>query len=156
MINEVIIKRFWSKVDIKSEHECWNWLAGRFSSGCGSFWYLTRDVRASRFAYELTHGEISNKALVVCHSCDNPACCNPKHLWLGTTQENIADMDAKMRRAIRHGELCVSHKLKTYQVNEIRCLYASGKFNQYDLASLFNVNQSQISRIITRKRRDIS
>ena len=82
---------FWRKV--QRDDGCWMWTAGRDGDGYGSY----RNKRAHRVAWQLTRGPIPD-GLVVCHSCDNPACVRPDHLFLGTQQDNIQDMLRKGRR----------------------------------------------------------
>jgi hypothetical protein len=82
---------FWLKVDILSEQDCWEWRGYKDPNGYGRY----GRIPAQRIAFELAKGAIGN--LCVCHSCDNPPCCNPNHLWLGTQQENIIDMNKKGR-----------------------------------------------------------
>lgn len=86
--------RFWGKVDRSGD--CWLWLAGTDDDGYGKF---TRDnvtVRAHRMAYILAHGEIDD-TILVCHTCDNPPCVRPIHLFLGTNLDNVADRVRKGR-----------------------------------------------------------
>lgn len=90
--------RFWSKVDIKSPGECWNWKAFRNSRGYGMVGALGKVRSAHRVAWMFTHGEISSD-ICVCHKCDNPACCNPNHLFLGTVKDNMHDKVIKGRCA---------------------------------------------------------
>ncbi len=93
--------RFWAMVDKSAD--CWLWLGGTNESGYGLF---QRDHRnpnhrqttAHRVAYELTHGVCVLPTIVVCHTCDNPPCVRPQHLWLGTQSENLRDAYRKGRR----------------------------------------------------------
>lgn len=92
--------RFWSKVDRRGSDECWPWTAAarNKNEGYGAFWYQGRHHPAQRMALVLTGTEVP-AGMVVCHKCDNPPCCNPAHLFVGTTQDNDADRKAKGRAA---------------------------------------------------------
>jgi hypothetical protein len=90
------IDSFWAKVDIKGLDECWPWKLSKSNEGYGRFSFGDRCVRAHRFAYQVSHGEIPN-GLRVLHTCDNPTCCNPTHLWIGTDNDNCQDKIAKGR-----------------------------------------------------------
>jgi hypothetical protein len=91
-----------------------------------------------------------NSNLCVCHKCDNPLCFNPDHLFIGTRQDNIADMYEKGRDNVPKGENAGRAKLTEKEVKEIRELYFHNIFNQPELSKIYNIDQSQITRLINR------
>lgn len=99
-----IEQRFWAKVDKAGEDDCWEW-TGAKSRGYGT---ISRDAAdggktalAHRISWEIHHGEIpkglSYHGMVVCHSCDNPGCVNPRHLRLDTQAGNLKEAVGKGR-----------------------------------------------------------
>lgn len=93
-LGEREIKRF-SKFVEKTDG-CWNWIGGKNHKGYGRILIQGGSHAAHRIAYFLEFGQWPGE-LLVCHSCDNPSCVNPAHLWLGTPQQNMDDMVAKGR-----------------------------------------------------------
>lgn len=89
---------FWERVNISGPNECWEWQRAINKNGYGKFRVSGKVLNTHRLAYEYTNGPIPN-GLFVCHSCDNPPCCNPAHLWLGTAKDNAIDSVNKGRRA---------------------------------------------------------
>ena len=89
-------ERFWSRVEQRGPNECWPWTHGRVSFGYGSFKAAGKFWSAHRFSWSIKNGPIPTGKWVL-HSCDNPPCCNPAHLFLGTRQDNIDDMMKKGR-----------------------------------------------------------
>jgi hypothetical protein len=88
--------RFWAKVQ-KTEAGCWLWTGCTNHAGYGLFALRHGKLAiAHRYAWTLD-GRAIACGMNLCHSCDNPACVNPAHLWLGTQQENIRDCVAKGR-----------------------------------------------------------
>ena len=85
---------FWSKVS--KEGSCWNWKAGKNSDGYGVFRAGTHNELAHRYSYMISVGVIPDN-LMLCHTCDNPSCVNPKHLFLGDQFANMQDMLTKGR-----------------------------------------------------------
>lgn len=119
--------RFWSKVD-RTGPGCWPWLAGRHASGYGKFSVPDggkgKTVRAHRVAFALAVGTPAPDDMDVCHTCDNPTCCRPVHLFLGTDASNAADKVSKHRQA--RGERIGRGKLSATAVHQIRHEYQRG------------------------------
>jgi hypothetical protein len=89
--------RFWGKVEVLSEDECWPWLGGTKPGGYGMFWLAGKLVVATRLAWSLRYRVPFPDDLYACHTCDNPNCVNPKHIWPGTPQHNALDATIKGR-----------------------------------------------------------
>lgn len=91
------VTRFWSRVDRSGgERSCWPWIGYRDKWGYGGFTRF-RKLLAHRVAWTIANGPIPDDMLVL-HHCDNPPCCNPGHLFVGTHQDNMDDMAKKGRR----------------------------------------------------------
>ena len=88
--------RFWAHVDIAGEDECWLWNGPKRRDGYGRFSYNGKQIQAHRMACWLTTKVYPGK-LLVCHKCDNPPCCNPNHLFVGSTRDNVLDAMRKGR-----------------------------------------------------------
>lgn len=127
---------------------CWLWTASKTKNGYGFFsWGGCRRIMAHRAAYKLFVGEVEDN-LVVCHTCDNPSCVNPGHLFKATQKENIQDMFNKGREAgfesrSHPGESHPRAKLSNDQVVEI----FKSDLKYSILACEYNVSVSAISAI---------
>lgn len=133
---------FWGYVN--KTDGCWLWTGG-VSARYGMFGIKRKIMRAHRVAYILANGSIP-KGLLVCHSCDNPLCVNPDHLWVGTQEDNMND--ARKKGRMLKGEENGNSRLSDNIVQIIRNDYSAGRMNQYELAKRFNVSQRNISKIV--------
>lgn len=143
--------RFWSKVDICEDDRCWNWCGSiRGNSGYGQFYVggkrNYKQLSSHRVAWEFYNNQFIPEKMLVCHSCDNRLCCNPKHLFLGSQADNIQDMISKNRQATkeRHGRAKINMNI----ANEIRQRYAAGGQSQDELAKEYGINQTTAGRIV--------
>jgi hypothetical protein len=144
--------RFWAKVERHEPDECWPWTAFVDQRGYGLFTIgppkLPQQFRASRLAYFLAY-HIDPGNLFVCHHCDNPACCNPAHLFAATHRINMLDAMTKGRMA--QGEKNAGAKLTETDVAAIRALYASGSTSYTKIGKQFGVSKTMIGFIVQRQ-----
>lgn len=150
---EPIADRFWRKVD-KTE-TCWLWTASRNRGGYGQFGDETglpgHMDRAHRMSWKLTRGPIPD-GLLVLHKCDNPACVNPEHLYLGTKRDNARDalergqMSTGPSHPVPRGTDHWNAKISDAQAAEIRKRRAQGELLRI-LAAAYGVSEAHISRI---------
>jgi hypothetical protein len=145
--NLSLFDHFWSRVDRTDNGGCWPWLGSQDFEGYGRVQFDRKTFKAHRMAYELTYGRLDSGILVQ-HSCDNPICCQPKHLVPGTNTTNQEDKLLKGRQTA--GERNSRAKITRQQAEEIRRLYALGGYTQQALGQRFGLAQASVKDIIAR------
>lgn len=142
--------QFWRHT-IFAPNGCWPWIGARFAKGYGRVRISRTKTRmAHRIAFELANGCQIPDGMMVCHRCDNPPCCNPQHLFLGTARDNVRDCMHKNRRADLKGERHPSVKLTVADVLTIRARRVAGERLQ-DIAAAFGVTIQNVHCICARK-----
>lgn len=142
---------FWRFVVPKGIDECWEWSGCRKPTGYGQN-KMTTEPRAHRMPWVIHRGPIPD-GIHVCHRCDNPPCCNPNHLFLGTAKDNAQDREKKGRRPLIVGENFNGHKLTKEQVIQIRAMKSSGMSSAAIQREIGIVGLTQIKRIVNGKSR---
>lgn len=143
MLTKADVDRFFSFVE-KREDGCWVWTgATRDRLGYGVFSIFNGYQAAHRFSWQWHRGPIPSN-MVVCHTCDNPPCCNPDHLFLGTVADNNRDCRDKGRMPPVRGERHGCAKLTEEKVRDIRTLRISRK----EFSDLYGVSTSVISSVL--------
>lgn len=142
--------RFWKKVSKQKEDECWIWNAYKHKKGYGYFHANGSVMKSHRISFILENKTLIPKGMCICHSCDNPSCVNPNHLWMGTNMDNIKDSLMKGRRIGLRGEKNNSCKLKSKEVLKIRELFLQ-KIKAKHIAKMFNIGISMIYAIKQRR-----
>ena len=155
-----LAQRFWAKADMHGEDECWPWKGARSGAGYGIIWVEGRNRQASQIAWELANGIPFPDGLIACHTCDNPPCVNPAHIFPGTTADNRHDAVTKGRvpSGVNHpvylnpglvtGMRNPCSKLTDDDVAEIRRRYAQGGVTKAAMAREYRVSQTAIYYVI--------
>ena len=130
---------------LRPNGDCLEWTGYCLPSGYGQTWAYGKTWKTHRLALHLEGVDVTGH--MVLHSCDNPRCCNPEHLRLGTHQENLDDKVSRGRQAC--GTKITQAKLTEQDVLEIRAITG---MSQRAIADQYGVDHSAINRIILRKR----
>lgn len=136
---------FWGHVTPGDPNECWEWKGATDQRGYGLFGSKGRSYRAHRLSYEIHHGPLA-PGMLACHTCDNPRCCNPDHLFQGTIKDNNLDKVRKGRQSF--GERIGCSKLKEADIPQIRSLYASG-ITKTEIARRYGVAMPTVAGVIS-------
>lgn len=138
-----ITDRFWSNVTC--DVGCWKWNGRSTIEGYGLLKHLGKAILAHRMSYSIHYGSIPD-GMCVCHSCDNPSCVNPAHLFVGTIGDNNFDRKVKGRYL---GEWNGRAKLTPEQVIEIRSRPRSESIRS--LAKCYGIHEKTLRQILRRE-----
>ena len=151
--SDSIKARFWGKVDVRADGDCWLWLGTLGRGQYGKFKIGAQSYRASRLSLGARLGRDLGKGEFACHHCDNPPCVNPSHLFAGSQLENMADAVKKGRTYRWNGRRAGTDnpraKLTEYDVLEIRRL--CGVESARSISKRFGICVRTISDIRTRR-----
>lgn len=142
---ETTARRFWQRVAKSDDASCWEWRGYRNPHGYGQASYLSRVRLSHRIAFMLSSGTTIPRGMYVLHRCDNPACCNPGHLFLGNQQANIDD--ARQKGRLKNP---TQMKLDAKTASDIRRKYGAGQ-RPRDLAVEYGVTAQMICAIGNRR-----
>lgn len=154
MARKTLEERFWEKVDKSGgEDACWGWTSATTSKtrDCGTyrpprpvFRLDGRNVHAARVAWQLYRGCVIPKGYIACHTCDNPGCVNPTHIFVGTHKSNMIDCVRKGRANSPRPYL--SPKFSEEDVARVKALLATG-VSVLSVAKKLYVSHERIRRI---------
>ena len=158
-----IMLNYWNKINVPEDwkdhpEKCWLWITGKGGNGqvYGTFTIKSKtyhkSFRSNRFMYENCYGPIPN-GILVCHHCDDPSCCNPLHLFLGTNQDNTTDMISKGRNIIVVGSdvgtsILIEENIVDIITNTLNGIYK----NQQQILQKYGISDTELRRIINGKR----
>lgn len=141
------------KTGKNNKNGCIEWMHCKDKDGYGHTTFVKDGIKKTwkvhRLMYYLVYGEIPH-GMIICHSCDNPSCFNPLHLFLGTHLENAIDRSKKGRSRDQRGEKNYASTLSAQKVIEIRSMATSG-LSQMKIGKIFSVSQTCIGKILRRK-----
>lgn len=153
-LNDNLYKKISINIVIKSDEECWEWTGRKDKDGYGRIDANKKQWLAHRLMWEIKNGIIPS-GMCVCHTCDNPSCVNPAHLFLGTHKDNAVDRQNKNRGKVQlndnRGERHGMSILNEHQVLEIRDKYSSGAYTQKKLACEYGVTRGAVCDILNNK-----
>jgi hypothetical protein len=142
---------FWARVDRRGSDECWEWQGARKTNrhGVKTYGHFNDHgtmVLAHRYVCALEIADPTGH--FVLHSCDNPPCCNPAHLRVGTALDNARDRDSRGRHRVLRGEDHPRSTLTAAQAREIRERYAAGGVSFWKLAGDYGVSEQPILSVL--------
>lgn len=142
--------KLWSKINKCSKSECWEWQGTKTTAGYGVIRINYKLQYAHRLAWELSNNIKIPKKGVICHSCDNPGCCNPSHLFLGSQADNLADARQKGRLPSIEGEAHHNTHISEDDVRQIRYLGYTN-MSKKKIGERFGISRQAITDILYKR-----
>lgn len=142
-------ERLYARVLVRDPQECWPWTASRTEQGYGKFWTGGRTRGAHRVAWMLANHRVLTRWELVRHTCDNPPCCNPRHLIVGSPGENSQDMVDKGRQC--KGEGVNTAKLFEEDVLNIVQWYATGNVSAQEIAEAYGLTKQSVLSLLRKE-----
>jgi len=139
-------KRLWPHIKQSGVNQCWEWKRAKTKAGYGLLTINYKNYYAHRLAWELSNNRKVPSGMFVCHTCDNPACCNPSHLFIGTQEDNL--QDAKEKRRMPHGEGHHSANLTGEDIRAIRNFAYGSELTRQQIADRFGIARTTVNDII--------
>lgn len=151
-ISRPVEERFWEKVQ-KSDG-CWIWTGCTSGDGYGAIKDVggKKQISTHRLSWKLHNGSEIPQGMMICHSCDNPVCVNPSHLWLGTPDDNMKDRDRKGRHVPCKGQKNGNTVLTKASVIEMRLLMDKDIITDKGAAELYGISRRHACQIRHRVR----
>lgn len=153
--NPDVSERFWGKVNVSKPEQCWPWTGAISSNGYGSVGYSNRICGAHRVAAYLSGIILSpvwepslRERTLVLHTCDNPLCCNPNHLFVGNFKDNSDDKYLKQRANNVRGTDHYCSKMTDKQVLDIREQYKTTCHSYANTGRKYGVSSNAIRKIV--------
>ncbi len=125
--------------------DCWWWTGSKGGKNYGRIDIENKNCKVHRISASIWLDFDLNSKLLICHKCDNRLCFNPEHLFVGTNQDNVRDMYSKGRNTPK--QMFFNAKTNKIEANQIRDLYLSGRFYQYEIGEFYNLSQQAINKI---------
>lgn len=150
-MSKTVAERILDNIEIDNDTGCWNWQGGKNQRGYGLIQSkdddgIWKSRAVHRVSYELYNGSIP-VGLLACHHCDNPSCCNPQHIYIGTQKMNMADMISKGRKNPSRGANHWKAKVSDDEIASIR----DNPDTYSSIGLQYGISASQVHRIKSRQ-----
>lgn len=150
MIENFKSERLWSKINVGSKDECWIWKGAKTTAGYGVLRVNYKPRYTHRLMWMLHNKTNIPKKDCICHSCDNPPCCNPAHLFLGSQADNLKDARDKGKMEMARGINHHATELSEDDIRQIRYL-GQTKMTHKDIGERFGTTRMSVNDIIHKR-----